>query len=96
MIFNENCLPADNSHEICLICYFLKSSKILNCHLLQIVGGALRVKASYPGLGISHFRTNKLLSCYEILAIHLKCRYDISLYFIGPDERRKIAYNSDC
>ena len=29
MIFHENRLPADDSHEIpCLICYFLKSDKI--------------------------------------------------------------------
>ena len=45
MIYHENFLPADNSHEIsCLICYFLKSGKILNFRLLQIIGGALRVK----------------------------------------------------
>ena len=44
MIFHENCLPADDSHEIsCLICYFWKSSKIWNCRLLQIIGGALWV-----------------------------------------------------
>ena len=29
MVFHENCLPADDSHEIsCLICYFRKSDKI--------------------------------------------------------------------
>ena len=45
MILHENRLPADDSHEIsCLICYFLKSSKIFNCRLLQIIGGAFRVK----------------------------------------------------
>ena len=45
MIFHENGLPADDSHEIsCLICSFEKAAKILNCHLLQIIGGALRVK----------------------------------------------------
>ena len=59
MIFHENCLPADDSHEIsddsheisddsheisCLICYFWKSSRIFNCRLLQIIGGALRVE----------------------------------------------------
>ena len=45
MILHENRLPADDSHEIsCLICYFWKSGKILNCRLLQIIGGALRVK----------------------------------------------------
>ena len=51
MIFHENLLPADNSHEkLCLICYFWKSSKILNCRLLQIIGCALRVKE----MGIHH------------------------------------------
>ena len=36
---------ADDSDEISnLICYFWKSSKIWNCHLLKIVGGALRAK----------------------------------------------------
>ena len=44
MILHENRLPADDSHEIsCLICYFCKKSKICNCRLLQIIGGALRV-----------------------------------------------------
>ena len=44
MILHENRLPADDSHEISfLICYFWKSVKIRNCHLLQIIGGALRV-----------------------------------------------------
>ena len=49
MLFHENRLPADDSHEItCLICYFLKSGKILDCHLLQIIGGALWVKGVQP------------------------------------------------
>ena len=44
MIFHENRLPADDSHEISsLICYFWKRGKIWNCRLLQIIGGALRV-----------------------------------------------------
>ena len=31
MIFHENCLPADNSHEIsCLICNFLKKRQNFN------------------------------------------------------------------
>ena len=30
---------------VCLICYFLKSGKICNRSLLQIIGGALRVNA---------------------------------------------------
>ena len=42
MTFHENCLSADDSHEIVfLICYFWKSGKIWNCRLLQIIGGAL-------------------------------------------------------
>ena len=46
MIFHENCLPADNSHEIsCLICCFEKAAKFeIVDGLLQIIGGALRVK----------------------------------------------------
>ena len=45
MILHEYRLPAGDSHEISyLICYFLKSGKIFNCSLLQIIGGALRVK----------------------------------------------------
>ena len=44
MIFHKNRLPADDSHEIsCLIFYFQKGGKIWNGHLLQIIGGALRV-----------------------------------------------------
>ena len=45
MILHENRLPADDSHErSCLIFYFWKSGKICNRRLLQIIGGALRVK----------------------------------------------------
>ena len=45
MIFHENRLSAEDSHGIsCLICYFQKGSKLLNCRLLQIIGGALSVK----------------------------------------------------
>ena len=40
-------LPADDSHEIWLICYFWKSSKIYNCRLLQIIGDALWVNLGY-------------------------------------------------
>ena len=46
MTFHENRLPIDDIREIsCLIYYFWKRSKIWNCRLLQIVGGALRVSA---------------------------------------------------
>ena len=49
MIFHESHLPADNSHEIsCLISYICKSSKIGNCRLLQIIGGALWVSFCLP------------------------------------------------
>ena len=45
MILHENRLPAEDAHEIsCLICYFLKKRQIFFCRLLQIIGGALRVK----------------------------------------------------
>ena len=55
MIFDENRLPADDSHEIsCLICYFCKSGKILNCRLLQIIGGALRDKYHFLVLSLWH------------------------------------------
>ena len=47
MIFHENRLPGDVSHQLsCLICYFLERSKICNCRLLQIIGGALWVYAA--------------------------------------------------
>ena len=50
MLFHENRLPADDSHEkACLIRYFGKSGKFLNCRLLQNIGGALRVNARQPG-----------------------------------------------
>ena len=43
MIFHENRLPAEDSHEIsCLKCYFWKSGKIWNGRLLQIIDCALR------------------------------------------------------
>ena len=49
MLFHENRLPADHSHEIsCLICFILESSKNLICPLLQIIGGALMVKPYLP------------------------------------------------
>ena len=50
MIFHENRLPADDSHEIlCLICYFRKGGKILNFRLLQIIGCALWVNVRDAG-----------------------------------------------
>ena len=50
MIFLENRLPADDSQEIsCLTFFFQKSIKILNCLLLQIIGGALWIKGFMCG-----------------------------------------------
>ena len=47
MIFHENRLPADDSHMkyLALFVIFEKTAKNLNCRLLQIIDGALRVKA---------------------------------------------------
>ena len=47
MILHENRLLADDSHEICLICYSEKVAKFENRRRLQILGGALGVKI-YP------------------------------------------------
>ena len=46
MIFHENRLPADNSHEIsyALFVIFEKPAKFENCCLLQIIGRALWVR----------------------------------------------------
>ena len=65
MIFHENRLPANDSHEISyLICYFGKSGKILYCRLLQIVGGGLRVKVFVISTKISLTGSNILLCIY--------------------------------
>ena len=68
MMFHENRLPADDSHEIsCHICYFRKGGKILNCRLLQIIGGALSVSrggGGGGGRGRLGFRTPPLVENY--------------------------------
>ena len=47
MILRENCLLADDSilmkYHAFIFVIFEKNSKISNCRLLQIIGGALRV-----------------------------------------------------
>ena len=54
MIFLENPLPADDSHETSfLICNFWKRHKIWIGHLLQIMGGALWVKNFIQSISIS-------------------------------------------
>ena len=45
MIFHENCLLADDSHEISYLIYFRKLGNILqNLSFAAVVIGALRVK----------------------------------------------------
>ena len=44
----------------CLICYFWKSSKIWNCRLLHIIGGALWVKTTFGMLYI-YYIDNKMI-----------------------------------
>ena len=68
MLFHENRLPADDSHEIsCLICYFWKSSKIWKCRLLQILVGALRVKTN----PFWRYRIVHQLTCFPIGSLSL-------------------------
>ena len=40
MIIDENCLPADDFHDL----LFLKKEHNFELSLLQIIGGAIRVK----------------------------------------------------
>ena len=45
MIFHENCLLADNSHEIsCLISFRKLGKKLQNLSSAAVVIGALRIK----------------------------------------------------
>ena len=82
MIFIENRLPADDSHVIsCLISYLKNNnknkqqqqkkkktnSKILNCRLLQSVGGALWVKKLRTGERVKIEHVKKYLP-------HTECR----------------------
>ena len=43
MVFHENRLPSDDSHEISWFDIFENGGKIWNCCRLQIIGGALWV-----------------------------------------------------
>ena len=63
MIFHENRLPADDSHEIsCHIRNFRKSGKNLNCRLLQNIDGALRVNFIQPISSLKY----KLACAYSV------------------------------
>ena len=70
MIFHENPLLADDSHEISsLICYSKKSGKILNCRLLQNIGGALRVRFFLLFSGSNSSRTSKVKRSQQALTL---------------------------
>ena len=77
--WHENCLPADNSHEIsCLICYFWKSGKIFNCRLLQVIGGALRVNFMMElQVAVHNFQISFAHQGPELLCL-LKVKEDLS------------------
>ena len=61
MIFHENCLPADNSHEIsCLICSFEKAAKFdidicckLKVALYGLIGGVRKKYRHFKALYIT-------------------------------------------
>ena len=57
MIFHENCLPADDSHELSYLIFLQKLGKMLqNLSSAAVVIGALRVKflKSTPGMEQIH------------------------------------------
>ena len=78
MILHENRLPADDSHEIsCLICYLLKKRQIFNCRLLQIIGGALRVKLPKRCQFFLHFSLLQVKqgSTFQMNLLHMKYQH---------------------
>ena len=85
MIFHENRLLADDSHEIsCLIHYFGKRSRILNCHLLQVIGGALRVNS------IRHHQTYKVVSLLTLCIMgNCLCFLSSAVFFFKKQLFRK-------
>ena len=77
MIFHENRLQEEDSHEIsCLICYFLKSRKILNCRLLQIIDGTLWVYLhQYVSMNLWRMRLLQMTSNFYVVD---------SLFIVAP------------
>ena len=77
MILHENCLPADNSHELsCLICYFEKKAakfEIVVCCKLWV--------ALY---GLRHHRTSLVIKRKWFLAIKADNYYVFSLLTSVP------------
>ena len=72
MIIHENRLPADDSHIIMPYLLFLKKSgKILNCRLLQTIGGALRVKTVFR---ICYQNTQRCGEVLEILELNFSTK----------------------
>ena len=83
MIFHENRLPADDSHEVSyLICYFRKGGK--NRRLLKIKGGALRVKTIVKSKILSH-----QYFCLEKGHLHIFSSGLQSRYYHGSKVREK-------
>ena len=69
---------ADDSQEIsCLICYFWKGGKILNCRLLQNIGGALRVKRDPSAWGPATFVLSRIVREFNEILIVLCCLWNL-------------------
>ena len=54
-----------------LILLFLKRGKILNCHLLQIIGGTLRVKACHAATKIYPLLKEMFFFCLFELMLYV-------------------------
>ena len=87
MILHENRLPANDSHEIpYLICYFLKSGKTFNCRLLQIIGGALKVKHYIEHLLLQcHVKTEGVYCNVASVSLTVKCVLQYIMHFGGTE-----------
>ena len=77
-------LPDDSREISCLICYFWESSKILNCHLLQIIGGALWV---------SFIRTCEFRSGDHWMNFWFSSLWSIVLNLISVNYRNLMCFN---
>ena len=66
MIFHENRLPADDSHEIsCLIVFFEKSANLKLSSAAKIIGGALWVNMYIEIRKFAAFNRNSLMSSHR-------------------------------
>ena len=77
MIFHENCLPADNSHEISYLIFFRKLGKMWhNLSSAAVVVGALRFKGNHLGnrviqTAVSYCILAELLQHYTLFTLPL-------------------------